>query len=304
MRIRVLGVLGLVAVTVLALAGCGKPAGVDGNLTNGWAMLPEAKIAVPTAPACYTATEDDLTTITKWPAPVDCAASHNVELIYVGQFTGSDADNTSGAPASGSPGRRKAYETCADQAKTFLGNDWRNGRLDLTLDVPITQQWEAGARWYRCDLQQYKDLEDYAVDTRTTSLKGALSATTSDVWLGCLIITEEGANKDLVMKPSSCTTAHNGEFAGIWEAPDATYNADAAARREANLAGCRGVVAAYAGIPNDTNFIYRTGQVTTPFNKASWELGNRGVRCYIWRDKNVSNSLKGVGTAGLPINYG
>jgi hypothetical protein len=64
------------------------------------------------------------------------------------------------------------------------------------------------------------------------------------------------------------------------------------------------VVASYAGIPNDSNFTYRTGQVATPFNKASWELGNRGVRCYIWLNKNVSNSLKGVGTGGLPINYG
>jgi hypothetical protein len=297
-------VLGLAFGTALALAGCGKPAGVDGNLTNGWAMLPEAKIAVPTAPACYTATEDDLTTITKWPAPVDCTASHNVELIYVGQFTGADADNSAGPPASGSAGRRKAYEDCADQAKSFLGADWRTGRLDLTLDVPITAQWEAGARWYRCDLQQYKDLEDYVVDTRTASLKGALGSGTGDVLLGCQTITEEGADKDLVMRPAACTSAHNGEFAGIWEAPDAAYNPDATARKTANLAGCRGVVSAFAGIANDANFIYRTGQVSTPFNKASWELGNRGVRCYIWQNKNVSKSLKGAGPAGLPINYG
>jgi hypothetical protein len=302
-RRKVLGGLVLALGTALALTGCGKPAGTDGNLTNGWAMLPEAKIAVPTAPACYTATEEDLTTITKWPAPVDCTSSHNVELIHVGQFTGSDADNTSGAPASGSSGRRKAYEECAEKAKEFLGADWREGRLELTLDVPIPQQWEAGARWYRCDLQEYKDLEDYAVATRFTSLKGALSGDKSEPRIGCLTITEAGSEIDKML-PIACTSPHNGEFAGVWEAPDGTYNPDAAARRAANLAGCRGVVSAYAGIPNDSNFTYRTGQVTTPFNKASWELGNRGVRCYIWLNKNVSNSLKGVGTGGLPINYG
>ncbi len=304
MRRRAIGVLALAFGAVLALAGCGKPAGVDGNLTNGWAMLPEAKIAVPTAPACYTAAEDDLTTITKWSAPVGCDTSHNVELIYVGQFTGTDADNTSGAPASGSAGRRRAYENCADQAKSFLGADWRNGRLELTLDVPITQQWEAGARWYRCDLQQYKDLEDYVVESRTSSLKGVLASDTGDAKLGCLTITETAAKDIDKMLPVACTSAHNGEYAGVWDAPDAAYNTDATARRTANLNGCRGVVSAYAGIPNDANFTYRTGQVATPFNKAAWELGNRGVRCYIWLNKNVSKSLKGVGTDGLPINYG
>jgi hypothetical protein len=291
----------LAATAALALSGCGKPAGVDGSLTNGWAMLPEAKITVPTAPACYSTTESDLTAITKWPEVVDCTASHNVELIAVGQFTGADAANTSGAPASGSAGRRKAYEDCAAQAKTYLGDDWRDGRLDLTLDVPITQYWEAGARWYRCDVQEYKDLQNYQVVTRTTSVKGGLSA---DLRLGCLAITETAAHDIDTMLPATCGSSHNGEFAGVWDAPDGAYPTDANARKAANLAGCRGVVSTYAGIPNDSNFTYRTGQVATPFPKAAWELGNRGVRCFIWLSKPVSNSVKGVGTGGLPINYG
>ena len=304
MRRKALGAMALATAVALALAGCAKPAGVDGNLTNGWAMLPEAKIAVPTAPACYTANDDDLTTITKWPEAVECTASHNVELIYVGQFTDADASNSSGAPASGSAGRRKAYEDCAAKAKAYLGDDWRAGRLELTLDVPIAQHWEAGARWYRCDVQEYKDLEDYQVLTRTKSVKDGLAGGAGELRLGCLTVTETASKEIDKMLPVTCSTSHNGEFAGVWEAPDAAYPTDATARRNANLNGCRGVVAAYAGIPNDSNFTYRTGQVATPFNKAAWELGNRGVRCYIWLNKNVSNSLKGVGTNGLPINYG
>jgi len=302
-RRKVLGAMALAATAVLVLAGCGKPAGTDGDLTNGWAMLPAAKIVVPTAPACYTADDDDLTTITKWPEATDCTKSHNVELIYVGQFSDADADSSSGPPASGSPGRRTAYETCASQAKTYLGADWRSGRLELTLDVPISQQWEAGARWYRCDMQEYKDLQNYEVLDRTTSLKGGLVGS-ADLKLGCMTITETSAQEIDKILPVACSSAHNGEFAGVWDAPDGAYPTDANARKTANLNGCRAVVASYAGIPNDSNFTYRTGQVATPFNKASWELGNRGVRCYIWLNKNVSNSLKGVGTGGLPINYG
>src|SRR5690348_18225800 len=112
-------------------------------------MMPAAKIVVPTAPACYTSDDDDLTTITKWPEATDCTKSHNVELIYVGQFSDCDADSSSGPPASGSPGRRRAYETCASQAQTYPGADWRGGPLDPTLDVPPPQQAAAGARWFR-----------------------------------------------------------------------------------------------------------------------------------------------------------
>ena len=303
MRRKVLGALALAATAVLVLAGCGKPAGTDGDLTNGWAMLPAAKIVVPTAPACYTADDDDLTTITKWPEATDCTKSHNVELIYVGQFSDADASSSSGPPASGSPGRRTAYETCASQAKTYLGADWRAGRLELTLDVPISQQWEAGARWYRCDVQEYKDLQNYEVLDRTASLKSGLVGS-AELKLSCMTITETSAQEIDKILPVACSTSHNGEFAGVWDAPDGPYPTDANARKTANLNGCRGVVASYAGIPNDSNFTYRTGQVATPFNKAAWELGNRGVRCYIWLNKNVSNSLKGVGTGGLPINYG
>jgi hypothetical protein len=301
-RRNVLGALALAATAVIVLAGCGKPAGVDGNLTNGWSMLPAAKIAVPTAPACYASTEDDLSAVTKWPPPVDCTASHNVELIAVGKFSDSDSDG-SGPPASGSPGRRAAYEDCAAKAKDYIGADWRTGRLEVTLDVPITTQWEAGARWYRCDVQEYKDLQDYAVVDRTTTLKGGLLST-GDLLLGCQTITETSAQEIDKILPVTCTSTHNAEFAGVWDAPDGPYPSDATARKTANLNGCRGVVATFAGIPNDSNFTYRTGQVATPFNKASWELGNRGVRCYIWLNKNVTKSLKGAGTAGLPINYG
>jgi hypothetical protein len=292
----------LLAIAGVALSACTKPPGVDGNLTNGWPAMPEAKIAVPTAPACYSVTQSDPTEVTKWPAPVECTAAHTVETIYVGQFSGSDGDRTT-PPAIGSPARRTAYEQCAGQAKTFLGDDWRTGRMDLFLVTPIALHWEAGARWFRCDVMEYKDLEDYEVVNRTSSMKDALGSTAA-LRVGCLNITTTAANDIDKMTNADCASAHNGEFAGIWDAPDGTYNPDANARKTANLNGCRGIVAAFAGVPNDANFQYRTGQVATPFSKPSWELGNRGVRCYIWTGKNVNKSLKGAGTAGLPINYG
>src|SRR5688500_8093536 len=86
--------------TVALLAGCGAPRGVDGNLTDDWSMLPAVSVVVPTAPACHTVTESDLSTVTRWPPAVSCSTPHNVELFHVGTFAGADADRTT-PPANG-----------------------------------------------------------------------------------------------------------------------------------------------------------------------------------------------------------
>ena len=74
----------VVLVVTLALAGCGGlPPGVDGNLTNDWSAMPQPKIAVPVAGACY---PEPYTTV--WTGdfhPVDCAQTHNTETAYVGR---------------------------------------------------------------------------------------------------------------------------------------------------------------------------------------------------------------------------
>lgn len=301
MRRKVIGGL-LVAVATAALAGCADPKGVDGDLANGWPSLPEAKIGVPTAPACYSVTSADPTEVTRWPAAVECTASHTVETIHVGTFAGDEADRSTPPPIGG-PGRRAAYEDCAARTKEFLGDDWRTSLVELFLVTPIALHWEAGARWYRCDVQVYADLEEKPVAERTESLKGQLAAA-SKLRLACVTVTTSADGKEVdTMLPVDCSAPHTGEFAGVWEAPDGIYPADATARSNANLAGCKGVVAAYVNVPNDGNFQYRTGQIATPFSKIQWELGNRGVRCYVWTGKPVSSSLKGVGVAGLPINY-
>jgi hypothetical protein len=301
MRRKLVGTL-VLAAAALTTASCAKPAGVDGNLTNGWPRMAEAKIEVPAAGACYTAPSGaDPSEVTKWPAAVACDTSHNVETVHVGTFTGADADRST-PPPGGGPGRRKAYEECGEKAKEYLGDDWRLGRLQLFLVTPVALHWEAGARWFRCDLVEYKDLDEYEIVTRTASMKGGLGQG-APLRLGCLTITQSADKRIDKMTPVECTTSHNGEFAGVFNAPDGTYPADQTARETQNLNGCRGIVAAFAGIPDDSNFRYRTGQIASGFTKSDWELGNRGVRCYIWPGKNVTSSLKGVGPNGLPINY-
>jgi hypothetical protein len=197
--------------------------------------------------------------------------------------------------------RRAAYEQCQREAKTYLGGDWRSGRLKLSLVLPSDVHWEAGARWFRCDLVEFKDSENFSVAvSRTASLKNGLTGDSS-LSLGCVNV---AANGDEIERLDSvaCASPHDGEFAGVYDHPDGGYQTDKAARLQADQNGCQQVIAAYAGVPYDGNLRYRTGLVTIAFSKAAWELGNRGVLCYLWAPKAVSGSLKGAGTGGLPIN--
>ncbi|MET7420330.1 septum formation family protein [Dactylosporangium sp. NPDC005555] len=296
----------LVVAVAALLSACTPPtpAGADRDLVNGWPMLPAVVMIEPTAPACYplpagTASAD----VTRWPAPVACTEPHEVELITVGRFTGADAERPT-PPIAGSPAMRGAYTRCAADAKTLLGADWRTGRVSLSVDVPSPLLWDAGARWFRCDLQALQDVDRFSVATRTASMRGALKPDGGELLIGCVkVTTKPGGATDAIDRifAAQCTVPHEGEFAGIYEPPDGEYPADSEARSAANLAGCRPVVARYVDVPDDVNFRSRTGQVTMPYDKTAWELGNRGVRCFAWPPKPVKSSLRGAGTKGLPI---
>jgi hypothetical protein len=287
-------------VTTLALvAGCGTPAGLDGNLTDNWPAMPEAKIAIPLDRACYDVPGQNPGAVAKLPAPSDCSSAHTVETLHLGTFTGADAERTSPPPMTSASGRR-AYEECASSAKSFLGDDWRAGRMDLLVNPPTGDQWEAGARWFRCDAVEFNNLDELNVVSRKASLQGALAGT-RPIALACFTITVKAEQVD-TMVPIDCGANHNGEFGGVYESPDGPYVSDEKQREAAQDAGCLGTLAGYAGIPNDSNFLFRTGYITSVFGKADWEMGNRGARCYLWTGKQVNHSLKGAGTGGLPIN--
>ncbi len=64
-----------------------------------------------------------------------------------------------------------------------------------------------------------------------------------------MTITETSAQEIDKILPVACSSAHNGEFTGVWDAPDGAYPTDANARKTANLNGCRAVVAVLRGHP-------------------------------------------------------
>jgi Septum formation len=102
----------------------------------------------------------------------------------------------------------------------------------------------------------------------------------------------------------SCSARHNAEFVGVWYAPTTAGYPKTPAQLDTLHAGCRKLIAQYAGVPDDGDLQYRTGVVSLPGGDDVWALGDRGVRCYLWLDGSaLTASLKGKGVTGLPVQY-
>lgn len=287
----------LAGVVATALTGCGKPAGVDGELTDDWAALGEPTVFVPAAGTCHPRFQEIgfLSTY----QPIDCAQTHTVETVHLGTFTAADAERTTPPPA-GSPSMRAAYRDCDSKTRALLGADWRTARLTLAVVPPSSYAWKGGARWYRCDLSEIDSLDDADLVSRTGSLKGALAGP-SPLSYGCFV---PKLVKDEIeeMKPVACTKSHRSEFAGIYTARDTTYEVFKKHSERVHK-GCVAVIASFAEVPNNSDLRYRAGSIFYYPTEEEWTAGNRGVRCFLWiDDRNLTRSMKGAGTKGLPAN--
>jgi hypothetical protein len=289
---RILAVLA--AATLLAgTAACAgpPPAGIDGDLTDGWAVPPPPQPFRPAAGACHetlaeTAGMDEH-------RPVDCRELHVAETFHVG-----DGPDAPVAPVGGSAEMRTAYEQCSGQAETFLGGPWRGARLTVRVVWPSREAWSGGARWFRCDVAQ-TDLDGGGESSRTGSLRGALRDET-ELTLGCFDA-EVKADAVRTMTAVGCTKRHAAEYVGLWTAPDVSY-ADQVADRTRSAAGCRSAIARFARVPDDDDVQFRSGWISYNPTRVEWQQGERGVRCFLWfSGGGLTRSLKGAGPSALPV---
>jgi hypothetical protein len=288
----------LLSVAAITLSGCGKPAGVDGSITDDWAAIGEPKPFVPAEGTCH-ASFKDVGYLSGY-QPIECTTKHEAETVHVGTFS-ADVE-ASAPPVANTAAMRTAYAECETSAKQVLGDDWRGGRTYLGIVLPSTDAWAGGARWFRCDLMETVGKDDSSTYvSRSAPIKGTLSGDRALAY-SCYVVTLKNNSVDQ-MKPTACNRAHNGEFAGIYTAPEGEYKTPDKTVYDAYHKACRGVVARWANVPNDGNTAFRYGTIVTPLGRTEWERGNRGVLCHIWLDKkSLTRSLKGAGTGALPIN--
>ncbi|MEH1013363.1 septum formation family protein [Micromonospora sp. CPCC 206060] len=293
---RWLTAVALGGTVALALTGCANPAGVDGELTDDWAMVSEAKSFVPDAGVCLPS--GDNPGLFSSYNPLDCAENHQIEVVHVGTLTGANAERTS-PPPEDSPAAREAFAECDRAASTAVGAEWRGGRLSLNVGFPPPAGWAGGARWFRCDLAEITSLDDRSMVMRKGSLTGALKDGSA---LAHTCFSPKISGDDVEeMRPVSCTSKHRAEFAGTYTAPDTSY--DAFVRNsEAIHKSCRKVIASFAKVPNDSRLVYRTGSIFYPPQEEAWDKGDRGVQCFVWvSNRDLTGSVKGNGAKLLPV---
>jgi hypothetical protein len=67
-------------------------------------------------------------------------------------------------------------------------------------------------------------------------------------------------------------------------------------------AGCLGLVAEFADVPDDDDLSFRSGTIAVPMARDDYDYGDRGIRCYLWVDgADFTESLAGAGPRGLPV---
>jgi hypothetical protein len=306
---------------VMVVAGCGSP---GGDLTDGWAPPPSPVAFRPVAGTCYDHVATTVGLADR--ASYACSELHATEAYYVGTLTGAAARaDAAGQPGlspgaaaqpttaaqpgavappgavNGSPAQQAAGLECVRRTAAFIGGDFRAAALTVRPVLPTPRAWAAGARWFRCDIMQI-ELGGDAPISRRGSLRGALTGrAAAELTLTCFDPVSLGARIER-MTPVRCARRHHAEYAGQW----APKRPTAAMLRDDKQAGrgCNGVIARYAGVPDDGNLRYRTGWISFSPTPDDWNAGIRDVRCFLWLDDiAVTGSYRGAGPAKLTINY-
>jgi hypothetical protein len=293
----------LVALSLVLLAGCGNPGGVDGNLTNSWAAVPVPTSFAPVADSCHLGNFALVGTRATYDE-VDCDLKHRTETVYVGTYPSPAADADE-PPAEGSAGSRVAYRACDLKTTEYVGGQWRGARIWAGVTHPSAAAWAGGARWFRCDILEISSIEDDGgLIQRTGSLKDALQEPASPLLLTCYAVKMDTNGAIGTMPASSCAAQHNAEFVGVWYAGTKSTYPKTDAQWAAFHDGCRKLIATYVAVPDDADLQYRTGVVSLPGGEDVWALGDHGVRCYLWvDDATLTSSLKLKGPKSLPIQY-
>ena len=277
----------VLAVVLVAGGGCAATTG-DGDVVDDWSAMPSASVRVPPTGACYLTSgrARDVRTPLFY-QPVVCSDVHGAETFHVGQFP----DTVAVVPASGSGDFWTAFDECEKQSQTFLGGDWFNARLYLTVFVPTKDQWDAGARWYTCQFTETTHVASSDVAQRAGSLRGAMTgaAAIAHRCTDVVGLTEKSWDE---MINIDCAQPHDAEYAGSFKVPGTALPAGSDQRRSA-FNTCKVVIAGYLGGTVDG---IRAGYIAAGLDQEDWQRGDRYVRCFAWSDtRKTTGSMKGIG---------
>ncbi|MET7400304.1 septum formation family protein [Dactylosporangium sp. NPDC005572] len=278
----------IAAAVLLSLAGCDAAEPVDAATASAAAASPSASaVGLPGVGMCHSGPSlgmFDYRAATL--NPVDCAAEHQAEIIRVGRLTTPPENKT-----------REVFTDCDTAAREYVGADWHDGRLGLAVIVPSTEEWNAGAREYRCALFEFS-ADNHSSRMRTGSLKDGLRGA-RPLALTCVEVRGSADGQGWYkiidhLLPIDCAQPHNGEYVGLYVGQDVPHPGMTKLNREVTQA-CNAKAATFLG-ESQSKFEHRTDLrvVPTGGNPERWVLGDRTAHCYVLTgpDNRLTRSLK------------
>jgi len=142
-------VAAIAAGLLVLVSGCSEGTGqADATMgdpaTGSASPSQDPQAGTPTVNACYRMTYAQTQAATVGTPPVDCDGDHTTITYHVGSFP-DDA-------AASDP--QQVREECSAHLANGLGlsrKELASSVLDWVWFEPTTDQWSAGARWFRCD---------------------------------------------------------------------------------------------------------------------------------------------------------
>ena len=246
------------------LSGCTGSA--DGEEDDVSIEPPEAGACRVLEPADVAASSDDSPT-------VPCDEGHNAETFLVEELSGplAEAEHDDRRLA------QEAYRRCDREFRRFTGAD-ESLALRTVLSWawfrPSEEAWDAGARWYRCDVVGGTDASESLVALPRTA-KGVLLGIPADRWMACV-----DGEAVIGVAPVPCNEPHRWRAATtiVVGRDEAKYPGD---RMVEVLSRdyCSDSVGAWMNYPLDYEYAY------TFFGETEWEAGNRRSVCWARTDQ-------------------
>lgn len=183
-----------------------------------------------------------------------------------------------------------AYLECDTMVRTFLKEDWRNGRLKIKIERPASATEPSGERWWECTLQE--EGSGSLFNTGTSFAAGIPAG----MRYGCQQAV--GTGRDVRLAAVECSMPHEAEYAGSVVMPVGTPypKTDELWERSGIVAACEKVVGVYVGVsPNNV------GLYGMPISSEGAWPARRDVRCYAYfGTKTMTTSAKGTKGKGVP----
>ena len=248
----------LVLSVLLTATACGS-AGAQGSA---------ASTAPPATGLCRMLTPAQVARPSNDGSPIACSEPHDSETFAVGslpdRFAKADYDD----PALDT----WAYAACSHAFPAHLGTDESTAMRSVLTWIwfrPSQQAWDAGARWYRCDVLGGSADQHQYVDLPTTT-KGLLRGRGDDHWMAC------AKGKSVASGTTvPCTMPHDWRAATTIKLGEMSekYPGDKVAKAKTK-AYCAESIDAWLGYPASYDYGY------TWFGEREWKAGNRRSVCW------------------------